>query len=269
MTGEALYLSDSYLKEWEAEVVSAQGKDGRVCVSNCNGRRDVSSSEGTKTQFIVLGRTAFYPNGGGQPWDEGTMTRLSDGRVFRVVFAGNFSGNISHEVEAGGYELKPGDKVKCALDWDRRYRLMRSHTAAHIISAIIHQETGAMISGNQLNTDKCRIDFSVPEFNRELLKSYEEKANEIIQQGLPVTLETRPREEVLKDPTMVKLAKGLEHLPPEIKTLRMVRIGDLDCQADGGTHVRSTKEVGRVKFIDFVNKGANNRRIYFVVEYES
>lgn len=244
---QALYLTDSYLKEWEAEVKSAQRKD-------------------EKAQFIVLDRTCFYPSSGGQPWDEGTMTRLPDGKAFRVVFAGKFSGNISHEIEAEGDEFKPGDKVKCALEWERRYKLMRSHTAAHIISAIIHQETGAMITGNQLNTDKCRIDFSVPEFDREKLKGYEEKANEIVQKGLPVTFESRSRDEVLKDPAMVKLAKGLEHLPPEIKVLRLVRIGGLDCQADGGTHVKSTSEVGKIKFVDFVNKGTNNRRIYFALE---
>lgn len=245
---QALYLSDSYLKEWEASVVSAQGKDD-------------------KAQFIVLDRTAFYPNSGGQPHDTGSMVRLSDLKAFRVVFAGKFSGNISHEVEnQEGEGLKPGDRVTCTLDWERRYKLMRSHTAAHIISAVIHGESGAMITGNQLDTEKCRIDFSVPDFDRERLKGYEERANGIVRRNLPITFDSKSREEVLKDPSMVKLAKGLEHLPPEIKILRIVRIGDFDCQADGGTHVKSTSEVGKIRFVDFVNKGASNRRIYFVLE---
>lgn len=237
----ALYLKNCYMKEFKAEVVSV--KEGR---------------------FIVLSRTGFYPSSGGQPHDTGTMTRVSDGAVFRVVYAGKFSGNISHEVEnPEGTELKPGDRVRCAIDWDRRYALMRYHTAAHIISEVINKETGALITGNQLDTDKSRIDFSVPEFDRDMLRSYEEKVNSIISQGMDVTFEFRSREEVLKDPKMTKLAKGIESLPQDIKTLRIVRIGDFDAQADGGTHVKNTREVGKIGFIDFVNKGRNNRRIYF------
>ena len=243
---EALYLKDCYLTEWDATVASAGG-------------------EGDKQgRFIVLDRTAFYPSSGGQPCDEGAITRLSDSGTFRVVFAGKFSGRISHEVDRAG--LKPGDKVHCRLDWERRYKLMRSHTAAHIISEVIHRETGAMITGNQLDVDRCRIDFSVPQFDREKLKSYEEKANGIAGQGIGVTFGFRSREDALRDPNMTKLAKGLEGLPQDVKELRIVSIGSFDCQADGGTHVRDTKEVGIIRFVDFVNKGANNRRIYFQLE---
>ncbi len=239
-----LYLKDCYLKEFEAVVESV--------------------SEG---KYVVLDRTAFYPSSGGQPHDTGTMTRVSDGKVFRVVYVGKFSGQISHEVEnPDGDELRQGDKVKCKIDWDRRYKLMRSHTAAHIISGIINRETGALITGNQLDTEKCRIDFSVPEFDREKMKSYEKMANEIINKGIEIKFEFRSRDEVMKDPKMTKLAKGLEGLPQDIKEFRIVTIGDIDCQADGGTHVKNTKEVGKIKFIDFVNKGKNNRRIYFVLE---
>ena len=242
-TGKALYLNDSYMKEFEAAVASVGGDGDKA------GR------------FIVLDRTAFYPNSGGQPWDEGTIARIQDREAFRVVFAGKFGGSISHEVDRRG--LKPGDKVKCRIDWDRRYKLMRSHTAAHIISEIINRETGALITGNQLDVEKSRIDFSVPEFDREKLKSYEEKANEIVSQGMEVMFEFKSREEVMKDPGMTKLAKGIESLPTDVKTLRIVRIGSFDVQADGGTHVKSTNEVGRIEFIDFVNKGKNNRRVYF------
>lgn len=241
MTGEALYMKDSYLKEFEAEVVSVK-----------------------ESKFIVLNQTAFYPNSGGQPHDTGTMTRVSDGKIFKVVYAGKFGGQISHEVENHeGVELKPGDRVKCRIDWDRRYRLMRLHTAAHIISEVINKETGALITGNQLDVEKSRIDFSVPEFDREMLKSYEEKANEIANQGIDLALEFKSRDEVINDPKMTKLAKGIESLPQDIRVLRIVRIGDFDAQADGGTHVKNTKEIGKIEFIDFVNKGKNNRRIYF------
>lgn len=239
----ALYLSNCYLKEWEATVINASKKDDR-------------------SQFIVLDKTAFYPASGGQPNDTGTMA-LGD-KVFKVVYSCKIAQNgtvISHEVES--QDLKPGDRVKCKIDWDRRYKLMRMHTAAHIISAIIHNETGAMISGNQLGLEQSRIDFSVPEFDRERLKSYEEKANDIVRQAIKITFETKSRSEALKDPHITKLAKGLDHLPPDIKEFRIVKIGDFDVQADGGTHVKNTKEVGRIEFTDFVNKGAKNRRIYF------
>ncbi|RLI98273.1 MAG: alanyl-tRNA editing protein AlaX, partial [Candidatus Aenigmatarchaeota archaeon] len=210
----------------------------------------------------------FYPRSGGQAWDTGRMVRESDGRGFNVVFVGKFSGNISHEVEPDcqGDELKAGDRVRCILDWDRRYKLMKSHTAAHIISEVINRETGAMITGNQLEPDRCRIDFSVPEFDRDKLRGYEEKSNDVVNRGIDITLETMSRDDAAKDHSMTKLAKGLEALPSDIKELRIVRIGDFDVQADGGTHVKNTKEVGRIRFTDFVNKGKNNRRIYFVVE---
>jgi misacylated tRNA(Ala) deacylase len=234
---DPLYLRDCYLKEFDAEVVKADGK------------------------YIVLDNTAFYPQSGGQPWDEGVMVR-DDGKEFRVVFVGKFSGSISHEVDQEG--LRAGDKVRCSIDWDRRYKLMKSHTAAHIISEVIHKETGAMITGNQLGVDKNRIDFSVQDFDGDKLQSYEDKANEVVRQGIELSYEYKSREEVLKDPEMTKLAKGIEALP-DVKNFRIVRIGDFDYQADGGTHVKNTSEIGGIRFVDFVNKGSKNRRVYFTV----
>jgi Ser-tRNA(Ala) deacylase AlaX len=156
--------------------------------------------------------------------------------------------------------------MKCQLDWERRYKLMRMHTAAHIISGIMNRETGALITGNQLQPDKGRIDFSVDQFDRDKLKSYQELSNQIVNMEIEVTSEFMPREQVLKDHSMTKLAKGIEHLPENIKSLRILKIGDFDIQADGGTHVKNTKEVGAITFTDFSNKGKNNRRIYFMLE---
>lgn len=235
---EPLYLSDSYLKEFEATVKEVnQGK------------------------FIVLDQTAFYPKGGGQPHDTGRMVRESDGKEFRVVFTGKFSGQISHEVDQEG--LQPGDKVKCTLDWDRRYKLMRMHTAAHIISAILYKETGALITGNQLEVDKTRIDFSTEQFDKEKLQEYIRMANTLIEKDAEVRISHMSREEVEADPELVKLAKGL---PPGIKVLRMVQLVGLDKQPDGGTHVRSLKEVGKMVFLKAENKGKSNRRMYFTLE---
>jgi Ser-tRNA(Ala) deacylase AlaX len=229
-----LYIKDCYLKEWDATVAKADGK------------------------YIVLENTAFYPNSGGQPWDEGVMVR--DGAEFRVVFAGKFGGAISHEVDKEG--LKAGDRVHCKLDWERRYMLMRYHTCAHIVSKVIRDDTGAMVTGNQLSLEKGRIDFSVEEFDKERLASYEQKVNEIISRNLEVRKYFLPREEALKIPELFSLR---DKLPPETKELRIVEIGDFDRSACGGTHLDNTSEIGTVKFTDFQNKGKNNRRVYFIV----
>lgn len=229
----ALYLEDSYLKEFEAEVKE---------VSNDN--------------FIVLDKTAFYPKGGGQPNDTGTMKTESE--EYKVVFCGKFSGKISHEVDKPG--LKIGDKVNCVIDWDKRYKLMRSHTAAHILSAVIHKATEALITGNQLELEKSRIDFSVEKYDPEKMKEYIEESNKVVGQDLPISADVISREEAMKIPSIFKLAKGF---PESMKEFRILKIGDFDTQADGGTHVRSTKEVGKIELIRCDNKGKNNRRVYF------
>ena len=239
---KALYLKDSYLKEWEAKVESVGGDGDK------------------KGKFIILDKTAFYPKSGGQPWDEGVIV-TEDENEYNVVFVGKFNGEISHEVASSG--LKEGDIVRCKLDWERRYKLMRSHTAAHIVSEVIHNKTEALITGNQLGVEKSRIDFSLDDFDKEELKSYESNCNEIVNRGLPISYEFKSREEVVSDPEMTKLAKGVESLPKSVKNLRILKIGDFDIQADGGTHVKNTREVGKIEFINFKNKGKDNRRIYF------
>ena len=140
---------------------------------------------------------------------------------------------------------------------------MRMHTAAHIIIQLFNRETGALITGNQLEEEKSRIDLSMESFDRGKLKDYADKVNEIIQRNLVVSFKFLSRDEALKDKNLFKLAKAF---PEEIKEIRIVSIGDYDVQADGGTHVKNTKEIGKVSFIDFVNKGKNNRRIYYTLE---
>ena len=229
-----LYLTDCYLKEFDATVESV--KDDK---------------------FVVLDSTAFYPNSGGQPHDTGMLVK-EDGTEFPVSYVAKFEGNISHEVTTTG--LKAGDKVKGIIDWDRRYLFMQYHTACHILSAIIHNETGAKISGNQLGEDKTRVDFNLEDFDREQIKSYEGKVNEIIDRKIPVSIDIMPREEAFKIPSVIKLKDAF---PPEIEDIRIINIPDVDTQACGGTHISNTGDIPHIEIIKAENKGKNNRRVYF------
>ncbi|MFH1400222.1 MAG: alanyl-tRNA editing protein [Nanoarchaeota archaeon] len=237
---DALYMEDSYCRDFDATVVAV--KDGR---------------------FVVLDRTAFYPKGGGQPHDTGMLTR-DDGTSFQVVFVGKFDGEISHEVASEG--LVVGDRVHGVIDWDRRYKLMRSHSAAHLFSATLEKEDGARVTGNQLELEKIRIDFSLDTYDQKRLEEAVDRTNEVIGRDLQVSVRFMPMEEARKDPSLFKLAMGF---PYEIPTIRVVSIGDYDVEADGGTHVKSTKEIGRLVFVKSENKGKKNRRIYVSVESES
>ena len=207
-------------------------------------------------KYITLDNSAFYPKGGGQPWDEGIMVK--DNEKFKVVYVGKFSGEISHEVDKVG--LKVGDKIKCEIDWDRRYTYMRFHTACHLISSILYNRANAKITGNQIEMEKARMDFSMIDYSPEKLNAYVDEANKIIEQNLSITVEYMTREEVFGKPELARLAVGL---PKNIKNFRIVNIGNIDKQVDGGTHVNHLKEIGIIEVIKTVNKGKNNRRMYF------
>lgn len=228
-----LFLLDSYLKETSAIVVSV--KDGK---------------------YVGLDRTIFYPKGGGQPTDKGKIIKGNE--EYKVVYVGKFADEISHEVDR--YGLQPGDRVQLFLDWKRRYKLMRSHTAAHVVAALLNKGTGALITGNQLEEDHVRFDFNLKKFERPILEEYLAKANELFNTETPVKWYELPREEAMKIPGIVKMAGAF---PPNLPALRIVEIVGLDIQADGGTHVKSLKEIGKVELIKTENKGKNNRRIYF------
>ena len=231
----ALYLEDSYLKECDATVISVT--DGR---------------------YVILDQTIYYPKGGGQPFDTGKIIKGKE--IYNVIYVGKFSGEISHEVDQAG--LGEGDTVHCLLDWERRYKLMRSHTAAHVFASLLCTGTGALVTGNQLDVEKIRFDFSLENFNREILEEYIDKTNELCKSDIPVVWYELPREEALKIPGVVKMA---EAFPPDIPYLRIVEIVGVDKQADGGTHVKNLREVGQIRLLKAENKGKHNRRVYFAL----
>jgi misacylated tRNA(Ala) deacylase len=234
---KALYMDDSYLKEWDANVESV-----------------------SQQKFIILDKTAFFPKGGGVEYDTGTITTKNKDE-FNVVYTGKFSGKISHEVDKEG--LQEGDKVHCKLNWERRYLLMRYHTATHVLSGVLFNDNNLKVTGNQLTTEKARIDLNMDKMDANIIKKAIEKSNEIIKKEFPVEIYYKSREETEKEPDLFKLAIGFPH---NINTLRIVDIKGFDRQADGGCHVKNLKEIGRIVFKEYVNKGKNFKRVYFTVE---
>lgn len=229
-----LYTTDSYLKSFEARVVKVLGDE------------------------VILDKTAFYPDSGGQPHDAGTLERGAE--LFPVVYVRLSEGKIAHQVGRPG--LVAGDLVRGEIDWERRHLFMRSHTACHLLSAVILQRTGAMITGNQIAVDRSRVDFSLQEFDREAIADYVEEVNDIIREDRAVSIRLIPREEAMEIPSLVRLAKEV----PDREVVRGVEVEGIDLQACGGTHVQRTGEIGRIKMLKAENKGKANRRVYFEVQ---
>lgn len=227
-----LFWEDAYAKEFDAAVISV----------------DVGQ--------VVLDQTAFNPRGGGLLGDTGALNGV---KVTDTIKAGEDT--IAHILETPG-SFVAGDPVRGILDWDRRHRIMRMHTSAHLLSAIFHKETGALITGNQIEPDRSRIDFSLDDFDRERMLVYCGQANEAITKNPPVKTYFMKREEALKIPGITKLASVM---PPDVKELRIVEIEGYDLQADGGVHVKNLGEVGRIEPMKFENKGKSNRRMYFTI----
>jgi len=227
-----LFWEDAYLREFDATVVSVDGDK------------------------VVLDQTAFNPRGGGLVSDTGTLAKM---KVLDAIKAGEDS--IMHVVEQTN-PLSVGTTVHGVLDWDRRHRIMRMHTSAHLLSAIFHKETGALITGNQIEPDKSRIDFSLDDFDRERMLTYCDQANQAIAKNPPVKTYFMKREEALRIPGITKLASVM---PPDVKDLRIVEIEGYDTQADGGVHVKNLGEVGKIEALKFENKGKSNRRLYFTI----
>jgi Ser-tRNA(Ala) deacylase AlaX len=234
-TTERLYQGDSYLRTFDARVTAVR-PDG-----------------------VVLDRTAFFPTGGGVLGDAGVLTGPA-GPV-RVVETADDDGAVLHRLEAGG--LAVGDAVQGTVDWDRRYLLMRYHTATHVLTGVMFNDFHVRVTGNQLTPDKGRVDFAFEQFDREVLEEGFRRSNALIERDLPVRISFVPAADALARPELFKLETGFRHDLPE---LRLVEIEGFDTQADGGCHVATLREIGRLALTKTENKGKANRRVYFVLE---
>lgn len=233
---ELLYQTDAYLREFDAVVTDLQ--DGAV----------------------VLDRTAFYPPGGGQPHDVG---RLSwPGGEAHVVEVRKQGPDVLHLLEGPAPPI--GTRVHGAIDWDRRYALMRHHTALHVLCGVIYQLFGATVTGGQMYPDRARMDFALPDLTPERLDLIVRTANERLAEDRPIRVRFLPRAEALQVPDLVRTKVNL--IPESVQTIRIVDIEGIDVQADGGTHVARTSEVGRIRIARTENKGKENKRIEIVLE---
>jgi misacylated tRNA(Ala) deacylase len=238
---DLLYQRDAYLASFEARATTVDPATGTV----------------------TLDRSAFYPAGGGQPADGGTLTRPSDGAAWNVT-------NVRKEGAAVRLSLEPtdrlpdeGDAVRGDLDWEHRYRLMRTHTALHVLCGVVFRDFGAQVTGGNMGPDKARMDFELEDLSPDRVAEIERRANEEIASGRDVRVRILPREEAFRIPDLIRTKINL--LPEGIAEVRTVEIVGLDLQADGGTHVANTREVGGIKVIGTRSKGKSNKRLEIVL----
>jgi misacylated tRNA(Ala) deacylase len=236
---ELLAHIDAYLKEFEATVVAVN----------------------TEENAVVLDKTAFYPGGGGQPHDLGW---LDDKPVTKVKRQGE---HVWHWLEGGLQEgglPQEGETVRGKLDWDRRYKLMRTHTAFHILCGVVWRDYKAQVTGGNMDVLKGRMDFEFETLRQELVKEIEEKLNVEVAAARDVRVKILPREEAFQIPDLIRTKINL--LPEGITEVRTIEIEGLDLQADGGTHVANTCEVGTIRVAGYKSKGKINKRIRLEIE---
>lgn len=237
METQQLYQTDAYLKTFTAHVVAVEG------------------------QAVALDATAFYPGGGGQPYDLGHLT--AGGLTWPVVKIRRDGALIWHELEGESLPAV-GTRVEGALDWERRYTLMRTHTAMHILCGVVWRDYGAKVTGGNMQPLQGRMDFEFESLHRELVDEIEAKINIEVGAARPVRIDFLPRAEADRHPDLIRTKISL--LPPGITVVRIVEIEGLDVQADGGTHVANTREVGPIRISDYKSKGKINKRLEVTLE---
>lgn len=229
---EELAVRDAYLQECPATVVA-------------------NTSEGA-----ILDRTVFYPRGGGQPGDVGRLEWA--GGTARVDDTVRQEGEVLHVISDGPVP-PPGTEVRAIIDWDHRHLLMRTHTALHVLSALVWRDYGAKVTGGNMEPGRARMDFELESMSAEFGREVEERLNAALAAGHPVRVLFLPRGEALADPDLIRTKVSL--IPEHVDPIRVVEIEGVDRQADGGTHVADTAEVGRVQVVKTESKGKGNKRM--------
>ena len=236
---ELMYQTDSYLQDFEARTTSVLPEQ----------------------RAVILDQTSFYPGGGGQPCDFGTLTM--DGFPYPVTSVKKQGADVLHFLGGNATLPQAGASARGQLDWARRFQLMRTHTALHVLCGTVFRDYGALVTGGDMEPLKGRMDFEFATMRGELVREIEAAVNSEIEMARDVSVKILPREEAFQIPDLIRTKINL--LPEGIQLVRTVEIVGLDLQADGGTHVRNTTEVGRVKVVDYKSKGAINKRIYIEV----
>ena len=243
-TGQQLCYSDAYARSVEARVRAVDAGD---------------------VTLVALDRTVFYPGGGGQPSDRGLFLRAADGRTWTVRAARKLDGEIVHELDpSDGDPPAVGDTLEIDLDWARRLQLMRTHTALHALCGVVWRDYGALVTGGNMEPGSGRMDFEFERMSGDLVDAIESTVNDELAHARDVRVAVLPRAEAFAIPDLIRTKVNL--LPEGIEEIRTIEIVGLDLQADGGTHVSNTREVGRIRVTGYESKGRINKRIRIALE---
>ena len=232
---ELLFLNDAYLTEFDATVA------------------DVTDDGG-----VVLDRTAFYIGGGGQPCDVGTLTDPASDAMYQVTKAGRGGGAIVHTID-GDQRPAVGATLHGTIDWERRYLLMRTHTALHILCGVVWRDYGAFVTGGDMQPGRARMDFELENMSAEFAEEVEARINAEVAAARDIGVDFMNRADADAHPDLIRTKINL--LPAAISEVRTIDIRGLDLQADGGTHVHNTREVGRISVVGHESKGRINKRL--------
>ena len=233
---ELIYATDAYVREFDADVVALHESE----------------------HSLALSSSAFFPGGGGQPHDIGVL-RLAGTEVGVRKVAKGQGEIVWHTVEAKVPLPELGAPVRGVLEWDRRYLLMRTHTALHLLNGVIWVDYGAKVTGANMSPGEGRLDFELPAMSQGFAAAVQARVNEEVERDLPIRVRFVPRAEADRDPSLQRLKADL--IPRSVDPLRVIDIVGLDRQADGGTFVSSTREVGTVRVVGAESKGRSNKRI--------
>jgi misacylated tRNA(Ala) deacylase len=237
---DLLYQTDSYLKEFDANMLSVLPDE----------------------RAVALDRTAFYPGGGGQPCDFGSLTVA--GVIYPVEKVKKQGDRVLHFLGGDVPLPSAGSASRGTLDWARRYKLMRTHTALHVLCGTVFRDYGALVTGGDMEPLKGRMDFEFETMRGDLVREIEAAVNKEVAEAREIRVKILPREEAFQIPDLIRTKINL--LPEGISQVRTVEIVGLDLQADGGTHVDNTNQVGQIRVVDYKSKGAINKRIYIEIE---